>query len=82
MDQEVVAGNKNVTIRGGRRRLGEYLDAGVVGEFVRTIAPVLLGSGKRLFEGMSKTNLEFERVEVIESPIATHIRYRVEAEPA
>jgi len=71
------AGEKNVMIMGGRQLLGEYFEAGVVDEFVLTLAPILLGSGKRLFEGMSRTDLEFERVEVIESPFATHIRYLV-----
>lgn len=71
------AGDKNVMIMGGRQLLGEYFDAGVVDEFALTIAPILLGSGKRLFEGITRTDLEFERVEVIESPFATHIRYLV-----
>ncbi|MGA8014616.1 MAG: dihydrofolate reductase family protein [Candidatus Dormiibacterota bacterium] len=33
---------------GGADLLGHYLDAGVVDQFTLTIAPVLLGSGKRL----------------------------------
>ncbi len=71
------AGEKNVVIMGGRELLAQYLDAGVVEEFVLTIAPILLGSGKRLFERVTRTDLEFERTEVIESPFATHIWYRV-----
>jgi dihydrofolate reductase len=54
------AGEKNVMIMGGRQLLAQYFDAGAVDEFVLTIAPILLGSGKRLFEGMSRTDLEFE----------------------
>jgi hypothetical protein len=42
-----------------------------------TIAPVLLGAGKRLFDGVSRTDLAFERTAVIESPYATHFRFRV-----
>ncbi|HZT96527.1 MAG TPA: dihydrofolate reductase family protein [Chloroflexota bacterium] len=71
------AAEKNVMIMGGRQLLGEYFNAGVVDEFVLTIAPILLGSGKRLFEGVTRTDLEFERAGVIESPFATHIRYLV-----
>jgi len=37
-----------------------------------TIAPVLLGAGKRLFDGMSRPDLAFERTAVIGSPYATH----------
>jgi hypothetical protein len=40
---------------------------------------VLLGGGKRLFDGIPRTDIDFERVEVIESPYATHLRYRVAA---
>jgi hypothetical protein len=39
-------------------------------------APVLLGSGKRLFDGTTRSDLVFEQAGVIESPFATHLRYR------
>ncbi len=71
------AGSKNVIVMGGADVLRQCLDAGVVDELTLTIAPVLLGGGKRLFDGIGRTDLEFERTEVIESPYATHIRYRV-----
>ena len=38
------------------------------------IAPVLLGSGERIFDGVESLGLE--PVEVLHSPLATHIRYR------
>ena len=38
-------------------------------------APILLGSGERLFDGVADPGLE--PVEVIHSPLATHVRYRV-----
>jgi dihydrofolate reductase len=71
------AGTKNVIVMGGADLLRQYLDAGVVDELTLTVAPVLLGGGKRLFDGMSRTDISFERTAVIESPFATHIRYRV-----
>ena len=40
-------------------------------------APVVLGGGKRLFDGLERTDIAFERFDVIESPYATHLRYRV-----
>lgn len=71
------AGDKNVILMGGADLLRQYLDAGVVDEFTLTIAPVLLGAGKRLFDGIERTDLGFERTSVIESPYATHLRYEV-----
>jgi dihydrofolate reductase len=72
------AGDKNVIVMGGADLLRQYLDAGVVEELKLTIAPVLLGSGKRLFDGIERTDLGFERTAVIESPYATHLRYEVQ----
>ena len=71
------AADKNVILMGGADLLRQYLDAGVVDEFTLTIAPVLLGAGKRLFDGIERTDLGFERTSVIESPYATHLRYEV-----
>ena len=39
------------------------------------VAPVVLGAGERLFDGVQDPG--FEPVEVIHSPIATHVRYRI-----
>src|SRR5204862_499268 len=71
------AAGKNVIVMGGADLLRQYLAAGLVDEFTLTIAPVLLGAGKRLFDGISSTELTFERTSVVESPFATHLRYRV-----
>jgi hypothetical protein len=38
------------------------------------LPPVLLGSGERMFDGVE--NSGFEPVEVLHSPLSTHIRYR------
>jgi dihydrofolate reductase len=61
---------------GGADLLRQYLVAGLVNEFTLTIAPVLLGAGKRLFDGISPTDITFERTELIEAPFATHLRFR------
>ena len=71
------AGSKNVVVMGGADLLRQYLAAGVVDEFTLTIAPVLLGGGKRLFDRIERTDIAFERTAVIESPFATHLRFRV-----
>ncbi len=71
------AAGKNVIVMGGADLLRQYLAAGLVDEFTLTIAPVLLGAGKRLFDGISNTELTFERTSVVESPFATHLHYRI-----
>ena len=71
------AGEKNVIVMGGGDLLRQYLNADLVDELTLTIAPVLLGAGKRLFDGIARTDIGFERTAVIESPFATHLRFRV-----
>ncbi len=71
------AGEQNVIVMGGGDVLRQFLAAGLVDEFTLTIAPVLLGAGKRLFDGIARTDIGFERAAVIESPFATHLRFRV-----
>jgi dihydrofolate reductase len=73
----VAAGEKNVIVMGGAELLRQYLEAGLVDEFTLTIAPVLLGAGKRLFDGITRTDIRFERYAVVESPFATHLRFHV-----
>src|SRR5436190_708506 len=73
------AGEQNVVVMGGGDVLRQCLDAGIVDELALTVAPILIGSGKRLFDGIERTDLGFERIDVVESPFATHIRYRVNA---
>lgn len=45
-------------------------------ELTLDIAPVLLGDGERLLDGV--TDLRLTPVETLHSPHATHVRYRVE----
>jgi dihydrofolate reductase len=70
------AGGKNVEIAGGASTVNAYLQAGAVDELHLHIAPVLLGAGERLFDGVS-TELRLEPVQVGGSPNVTHIKYRV-----
>jgi len=69
------AGDRGVDIAGGASTVRQALTAGVIDELVLDIAPVLLGSGEALFEGVPDPGLE--PVEVIHSPLATHVVYRV-----
>lgn len=71
------AGELEVLIAGGASTVRQALQAGVVNELTLDIAPVLLGSGEALFEGVTDPGLE--PIEVIDSPLATHVTYRVGA---
>jgi hypothetical protein len=55
---------------------GEALRAGYVDELSISIAPVVLGAGKRLFDGFD-TSVTLEPIRTYSSPLATHIKYRV-----
>jgi dihydrofolate reductase len=70
-----VAGDLPIDIAGGASAVRQALLAGCVNELVLDIAPVLLGSGERLFDGI--TELSAEPVEVATSPKATHVVYRI-----
>ena len=68
------AGDQGVDIAGGASTVRQALTAGVVDELTLDIAPTLLHSGERLFDGVE--TFDFEPVELLQSPLATHIRYR------
>lgn len=71
-----VAGDRGVHVAGGASTVRQALTAGVVDELALDIAPVLLGEGERLFDGV--TGLGLTPVEALHSPHATHVRYRVQ----
>ncbi len=70
------AGEKDVQIMGGADTIRQALAAGLVDELTIIIAPVVLGGGKRLFEGFSQA-LKLEHLGVRQSPFATFVDYRV-----
>jgi dihydrofolate reductase len=72
-----VAGSKDVGIGGGANVIQQYLAAGLVDELRLHLAPVLLGAGRRLFEGLGDHTIELERTRVVESPYATHLDFTI-----
>ena len=72
---QAVAGDGDIAIAGGVSTLQQAFAAGVIDEITLDIAPVLLGAGERLFDGVSDPGLA--PIEVTHSPLATHVRYRV-----
>jgi dihydrofolate reductase len=65
-----------VHVMGGADVLRQALDAGLVDELSIIVAPVILGGGKRLFEGFTQS-LELEHIGLRQSPFATFVDYRV-----
>jgi dihydrofolate reductase len=68
------AGGKGVDIAGGASTIRQALNVGVIDELTLDIAPVLLGTGERMFDGVE--TFDFEPVEVLHSPLTIHVRYR------
>ena len=71
------AGNKDIRISGGARCIQQFMNAGLVDQFILHHTPVLLGKGVRLFDGVDETRFKFEVTEVISSSLTTHIKYQV-----
>ena len=72
---KAAAGDKNVVLLGGYTAQ-RALEAGVLDELQIHQIPVLFGAGRRLFDVLP-SRVELEVVRVIDTPDATHIRYRV-----
>ncbi|MCK3684516.1 dihydrofolate reductase family protein [Maribellus sp. YY47] len=71
------ANGKDIRIQGGANTIQQFLNAGLIDEFMIHIAPVFLGSGIRLFDGIDKDKYDIEMVEVIPSALTTHLRYKL-----
>lgn len=70
-----VAGDKDVCVMGGASLGRQYLEAGLVDEISIHLIPVLLGGGTPMFDAQRPA---LEPVSVVETPAATHLRYRVD----
>jgi dihydrofolate reductase len=74
---KAAAGGGDVSLGGGADVVQQYLRAGLIDEMLLNVTPVLLGSGKRLFENLEGADIGLERVQVVEAPDVTHLSYRV-----
>jgi len=68
-----VAGTRDIRISGGAETVRAYLAAGLVDELELAIAPLLLGDGLRLFDGLPPS-VGFELVEASHTSVA-HLRF-------
>ena len=71
------AGEKDVQVAGGAATVAQFLNAGLLDELEIHLAPVLLGAGIRLFDRVEADKMKLEPTRVVESPVVTHVRYRV-----
>jgi len=69
------AAGKDVSLAGGAEVARQYLAAGLLDEISLDVAPLLLGDGERLFDGVG--NPKLEQVRAVEAPGVTHLKYRV-----
>jgi dihydrofolate reductase len=67
------ANGMDVRIGGGPDTIRQYLRAGLIDEMHVAIAPVLLGRGERLFEGVDLRSLGYACVQHVPSEKATHV---------
>ena len=74
------AGDRYVTIGGGADVARQFLAAGLVDELQMHVVPKLLGAGIPLFGGGVGPSLtrSLTKIRVVDSPVVTHLRYRVE----
>ena len=73
--REAAAG-KDVRIGGGANTIQQYLREGLIDELHVAIAPVLLGRGEPLFQGVDLRALGYQCVEFVTSEKATHVVLR------
>jgi dihydrofolate reductase len=72
------AGDKNVLVHGAATAQ-LALAAGVLDELEIHLVPVLLGQGRRLFEGLGPEHIELERTRILQGEDGViHLHYRVQ----
>ena len=72
---KAAAGDRDVMVHGAYTAR-TALEAGVLDELQIHQIPVLFGTGRRMFEELSR-RIELKIVGIIDTPEATHIRYQV-----
>jgi dihydrofolate reductase len=73
---KAAAGDRNVDIAGGASTVQQYLREGLIDELQLHVVPALLGEGLRLFEGLGAGRRNLESVRTVDTPLATHLKYR------
>ena len=74
---QAAAGDNVVCVMGGASIGQQYIAAGLVDEIQIHLVSVVFGSGTRMFENLGDGHISLEPTEVVETPLATHLRYRI-----
>jgi hypothetical protein len=69
------AGGKDISLSGGAKACAQYLKAGLVDEMEVHIAPMLLGSGERLFDGAGSDLHGLKLVRTVATPQVVHLKF-------
>lgn len=72
------AGDGRVHVMGGAQTIRQALSASLLDELTLIVAPVILGAGKRLFEGFTET-VALRQTGVRQSRFATFLEYELDA---
>lgn len=72
-----LAGDRAVTVVGGADLNRQLLAAGLADELHIDVMPVLLGGGRRLFDGVPPDSARLEKLGVDEAGARTTLRFRV-----
>ncbi len=73
---KAVAGEKNISVTAASL-VQQAISLGLLDEININLVPVLLGSGRRLFDNLGDAPFDLQQVRVVETPSVTHLRYRV-----
>lgn len=76
---KAAAGGKDVRVSGGADVIQQAFEDGHVDELTLHLAPVLLGRGLRLFDGMAAVRCLLEPLAATASPRVQHLHFRVRA---
>ncbi|GAA1518871.1 dihydrofolate reductase [Agromyces terreus] len=78
--REAAGPTGHISIAGGASTVRQALNAGLLDRLVLSIAPITLGAGERLFDGVQlggAGGIALKPVDVLATPLATHVTYEV-----
>jgi dihydrofolate reductase len=76
---QAAAGGRDVRLGGGAATIRQYLGVGLIDELHLVIAPVLLGSGEPLLQGIDTHALGYECTKSVAGERGTHVFLRKRA---
>lgn len=69
------AAGKDISLAGGAQACAQYLKAGLVDEMEINLAPTLLGSGERLFDGVGDDLHGLTLARTVATPHVVHLKF-------